>query len=269
MRDVGFVKDVSHRFEAEFLIEEHGLNLCVESQREGSVSFCLFDGLKDNVSAEAFAAVDCQEPSELPYVGFRRWVKACVCDDASVLAEREMDGIVVNVVLVQISDVLLADKDAETRFEDFVQFGSGKVREGLDLQSDAFRERVGQFGPVSSSGWLAAYFFAEDGVEETAQGFVPDLCRVKIGSGLAVVLHHPLAPFLFLLRVRNDGIDDGIGSAEYRALKFLGFRRRIAAVVIQVIDMFLTIPNAVHFLAFFVHFAATLRAIIIMYYCHT
>ena len=116
----GFDEHISYRLESHFFLVWHGVHLGVQAQFEGSIIGCFGGYLVHEILAETFVSLERQHTSDAHDAFLRIGEEARVGDNRPFAAQGEMRGEVVNVVFVEVMDVLLADKDAEAGFEDFV-----------------------------------------------------------------------------------------------------------------------------------------------------
>ena len=171
-----------------------------------------------------------------------------------------MSSDVIDIIEVEVSDLLLKVEDAETRLENFIEVSGGKVGKGLDLHGHTTGKRDGQFGSTAACGRLVGELLADDRIGELAHG--NELLGIRRSKRIdtSVVLLHSLSPLLLLLRVVHDSIDDGVGFAKDRALKFLRSGRGRIEVVVGGVHLLATVTYSVDFITllgvFTTHFSA-------------
>ena len=129
MRYLGFGEDVADRVKTEVLIERDRLCLRMETKRVRALSAGIVGYHRHEVFAEAFVALDGQHAADAEHPFLRVRKETGICDDEALFAEGEVHGDEVDVILVEIVDMLLADKDPEPCFEDFIEVGGCQLRE--------------------------------------------------------------------------------------------------------------------------------------------
>ena len=123
----GFLECFAYRFIAELFVERNDRQLGMEGE-----FFCAqltrhSDDLVHEVSSIALTTLFAQHPTHAIGAFFRILKEAGVGDHNSFAAQREVGCAIVDVILVDITDSLLAEEDLAAGFEDFVYLCSGKV----------------------------------------------------------------------------------------------------------------------------------------------
>jgi len=123
VRDAGFGEDVAEGFEAEMTIEWDGLLLGMKAESVGTLTLGFSHDLKQKDATEAFAAVGGEHSTDAHNAIFLVGKQTSVGNDLTFAAQTDVGGSEIDAILIEVADALFEDKDAETRFEDLVEFG--------------------------------------------------------------------------------------------------------------------------------------------------